>query len=400
MALAAAVVFPVTAHAASPGGEQVPLAGPDTAAAARPAPQPAIVITPGDGALNASVSRGVDVTTSAGKLVSVEMKRASGGAPVPGSFSPDGTGWKSGTPLAPSTAYTVKATARDAHGQTVSEQSAFTTGSPSNSFTGHLTPQDGSTVGVGMPVSVNFDKPITDKKAVQSAIQVTSTGNQQIAGHWLSPTRLDFRPEHYWKPGSDVTVRLRLEGVRGGSGITGTQNKTLTFHIGRSQVSTVDAKSRTMTVVRDGKTVRTLPVTAGAPESPTYNGQMVISEKHDEKRMNGATVGFTGSDGTPEYDIPDVPHAMRLSASGTFLHGNYWAAPSTFGSQNTSHGCIGLSDVQGGRDPGTPAAWFYSNSLVGDVIIVTGSGDRTIQPGNGLSDWNMPWSTWLQGSAL
>jgi peptide/nickel transport system substrate-binding protein len=51
---------------------------------------------------------------------------------------------------------------------------------------------------------------------------------------------------------------------------------------------------------------------------------MVIAEKDQTTRMNGATVGFTDNDGKGEYDIPDVPHAMRLSSSGTFIHGNYW----------------------------------------------------------------------------
>ena len=46
---------------------------------------------------------------------------------------------------------------------------------------------------------------------------------------------------------------------------------------------------------------------------------MVISEKLKVTRMNGDTVGFGG-----EYDIKDVPHAMRLTDSGTFIHGNYW----------------------------------------------------------------------------
>jgi hypothetical protein len=46
--------------------------------------------------------------------------------------------------------------------------------------------------------------------------------------------------------------------------------------------------------------------------------------------MNGATVGFTDADG--------VPHAMRLSTSGTFIHGNYWGPKSIFGNVNTSHG--------------------------------------------------------------
>lgn len=251
-----------------------------------------------------------------------------------------------------------------------------------------------------MPVSINFDKPVTDREAVQSAIQVSSTRNQKIVGHWFSPTRLDFRPQHYWKPDSDVTVKLALDGVRGGEGIASVQNKTVRFHIGRSQVSTVDAKTRTMTVVRDGRTVKTIPISAGAPDSPTYNGQMVISEKHDEMRMDGSTVGFTDKDGKPAYDIPDVPHAMRLSASGTFIHGNYWAEKKVFGKENTSHGCVGLSDLKGGKNPSTPAAWFYDNSIIGDVVTVKHSDDKTIQPDNGLGDWNMPWSTWLKGSAV
>ena len=47
---------------------------------------------------------------------------------------------------------------------------------------------------------------------------------------------------------------------------------------------------------------------------------MVISEKLPVTRMNGETVGYGG-----EYDIKDVPHAIRLTTSGTFIHGNYWA---------------------------------------------------------------------------
>lgn len=69
---------------------------------------------------------------------------------------------------------------------------------------------------------------------------------------------------------------------------------------------------------------------------------MVISEKFRETRMNGATVGFTDDDGKGEYDIKDVPHAMRLSNSGTFIHGNYWGADSIFGAVNTSSSIVML----------------------------------------------------------
>jgi lipoprotein-anchoring transpeptidase ErfK/SrfK len=144
-----------------------------------------------------------------------------------------------------------------------------------------------------------------------------------------------------------------------------------------------------MKVVRDGEVIRTVPITAGAPGTTTYNGQMVIEQKLLTTRMDGATVGFAG-----QYDIPDVPHAMRLSDSGTFIHGNYWAADSVFGRANVSHGCVGLFDQRGGGDPSTPAAWFFGQSLIGDVVIVKNSDDETIQPGNGLSDWNMSWEKW------
>jgi lipoprotein-anchoring transpeptidase ErfK/SrfK len=155
-----------------------------------------------------------------------------------------------------------------------------------------------------------------------------------------------------------------------------------------------------MTVVRDGKTIKTIPISSGSTEHPTYNGQMVISEKFRQIHMNGATVGLTEKDGKPSYDIEAVPHAMRLTASGTFIHGNYWGADAVFGKVNTSHGCVGLKDVKDGGDGKQPAAWFFDNSMIGDVVIVKNSEDKTmLAPDNGLSDWNMPWSEWVAGSA-
>jgi lipoprotein-anchoring transpeptidase ErfK/SrfK len=235
---------------------------------------------------------------------------------------------------------------------------------------------------------------------VQRGITVTSSSGQQVVGHWFNGKRLDLRPQSYWTPGSHVTMTLNWKGVTGAPGIHGVQHKTVGFDVGRSQISTVDTQTHLMTVVRDGQVVRTIPISAGGKGHTTYDGQLVIAEKDQTTRMNGATVGFTDDDGKGEYDIPDVPHAMRLSNSGTFIHGNYWSDPSVFGAANTSYGCIGLADVKGGGDPTTDAAWFFDNSLVGDVITVVNSPDKTIQPGNGLNGWNMSWNEWVAGSAL
>jgi lipoprotein-anchoring transpeptidase ErfK/SrfK len=315
---------------------------------------------------------------------------------VPGSLAGDGASWKPKEQLERGTKYRITAAAKTDAGKKLSADSAFTTVSEANSFIGTYTPDGGATVGVGMPVSFTFDKAITDKKAVQSHIKVTSSSGQKVIGHWFNAQRLDFRPEEYWRSGSKVTTRIDLDGVEGADGVYGVQQKTVAFTVGRSQVSTVDAATQTMTVVRDGSTVKTVPISAGSPEHTTYNGQMVISEKFEQTRMNSQTVGLGG-----EYDIPDVPHAMRLTTSGTFVHGNYWYSQSNppFGSQGTSHGCVGMADVQGAQGD-TDAAWFYDSSLVGDVVIVKNSADKTVAPDNGLNGWNMAWSEWAAGSAV
>ncbi|MFG3550132.1 Ig-like domain-containing protein [Streptomyces sp. NPDC047725] len=354
-----------------------------------------LVISAKDGSTGASINA-TGVKVSKGKLTDVKMTVAGTGTAVPGSVSADGTSWKPKEQLERGTKYRITATAEDADGLPAAADSTFTTVSTANSFIGTYTPDAGSTVGVGMPVSFTFDKEIGDKKAVQSHITVTSSSGQEVVGHWFGSQRLDFRPEEYWKAGSKVTLKIDLDGVEGANGVFGVQKKTVTFTVGRSQVSTVDVNTQTMTVVRDGATVKSIPISAGSAANPTYNGRMVISEKSEQTRMDGSTVGFGG-----EYDIPDVPHAMRLSNSGTFIHGNYWYAQGNppFGRQGTSHGCVGLRDARGGQGD-TPGKWFFDNSLIGDVVVVQNSPDKTIAPDNGLNGWNMAWSEWTAGSAV
>ncbi|MER5754882.1 Ig-like domain-containing protein [Streptomyces sp. NPDC002088] len=357
-----------------------------------------ITITPKDGSSNASINNSAAVTVSKGTLTDVSMTTADGTA-VAGQLSADKTSWKPSAQLERSTTYKVAASAKDSDGRAAHENASFTTVSPANSFIGNFTPENGSTVGVGMPVSINFNKAIENKAAVQKGITVTSSSGQEVVGHWFNANRIDFRPEDYWKENSTITLKLALDGVEGASGVYGVQQKTVTFHIGRNQVTYVDAKTKQMKVTQDGQTVKTIPISAGSPENKTYEGQMVISEKFKETRMNGATVGFTDDDGKGEYDIKDVPHAMRLTNSGTFVHGNYWGAKSIFGSVNTSHGCVGLSDTKGANDASTPAAWFYNSSIIGDVVVVQNTGDKTVSPDNGLNGWNMDWAQWKAGSA-
>ncbi|MER5818300.1 Ig-like domain-containing protein [Streptomyces californicus] len=352
------------------------------------ASQAVVTIAPKDGADAVATSGALKIGAEQGKLTTVKVADPKGNE-VEGEIAADGASWTPERHLAAATKYTVHAVAKDSEGRESAKDTTFTTLVPANTFIGQYTPEDGSTVGVGMPVSINFTRGITDPDAVERAIKVTAEPAVEIEGHWFGNDRLDFRPEKYWASGTKVTVELNLDGVEGRPGVYGKQTKTVKFTIGRSQVSTVDASAKRMKVVRDGKQIKDIPISAGAPATTTYNGQMVISEKLKVTRMNGDTVGFGG-----EYDIKDVPHAMRLSTSGTFLHGNYWGASSIFGNTNTSHGCVGLRDVRGGYDNQTPAAWFYNKSLIGDVVIVKNSHDKVIQPDNGLNGWNMDWAEW------
>ncbi|KUL76275.1 MULTISPECIES: Ig-like domain-containing protein [unclassified Streptomyces] len=367
-----------------------------------PAPEDVIRVTPGDGTKGASPGDRLLVRVRSGRLESVRVVKSQDAeeTPVPGHISKDGLRWEPDEPrLALAARYRVDAVALDGHGRRSARHTTFTTYVPEKRFIGYVTPEDRATVGTGMIVSLEFNRAIAHRAAVERAVRVTAEPAVEIRPHWFGANRLDFRPEHYWKPGTRVTVALDLRDVEGAPDVYGLQRKTFSFTVGRHQVSVVDAARHTMEVRRDGALLTTVPVTAGAPATTTYNGRMVVTEMLELTRMNGATVGFKKADGKGEYDIPDVPHAMRLTRSGTFLHGNYWADASVFGNSNVSHGCVGLRDVKGGGSD-TPAGWFFDRSLIGDVVEVVHSNDKQVAPDNGLGGWNMGWRQWKAGSAV
>ena len=146
-----------------------------------------------------------------------------------------------------------------------------------------------------------------------------------------------------------------------------------------------NAKHR-MTVTRDGERIRTFGVSLGKPGFPTRSGTKVIMEKYVTHRMNSITVGITGAEA---YDL-DVPYAMRITASGEFLHGAPWNP--YVGTMNHSHGCTNLTL--------SSARWVFGHVKEGDPVVTTGTG-RPTESWNGLGGvWNVPWATWVAGSAL
>ncbi|MEU9060630.1 Ig-like domain-containing protein [Streptomyces sp. NPDC048430] len=362
-------------------------------------PGDAIRIVPEDGAENVGADGRLGVTVPDGRLERVKVTRMEDAEhqEVPGRIAEDGRSWAPRDDeyrLGLAGKYSVEAVAVDEDGHRSARSTTFTTLVPKDRFIGYFKPENRATVGTGMIVSFDFNRPVKNRAAVEKAIRITTEPRVEVVGHWFGKDRLDFRPARYWEPGTEVTVDVGLRDVEGAPGVYGSQQKKVAFRVGRSQTSVVDARAHTMEVRRDGEVVSTVPITAGAAKTTTYNGKMVVSELHDVTRMDGSTVGFGG-----EYDIKDVPHAIRLTKSGTFLHGNYWESPDIFGSENTSHGCIGLRDVKGGSSD-TPAGWFFERTLVGDVVEVVNSTDKIVAPDNGLGGWNIDWPRWKAGSAL
>ena len=58
----------------------------------------------------------------------------------------------------------------------------------------YLVPRNGEVVGVGQPISVKFDEPITNRKAVQDAITITTEPKVEGAFYWVSPQDVRWRP--------------------------------------------------------------------------------------------------------------------------------------------------------------------------------------------------------------
>ena len=113
----------------------------------------------------------------------------------------------------------------------------FTTADPDSLSTPAIGPLDGQTVGVGMPIRVFFDEPVTDKAAVESHLLVTSSTPTDGVWSWFSDSEVHFRPSEYWPENIQVTLDAKLYGVNFGGGIWGEKDRTVSLTIGERHVS-------------------------------------------------------------------------------------------------------------------------------------------------------------------
>ncbi len=339
-----------------------------------------------DDAADVKVNRSVRLDVTDGTLANVSVTAGEG--TVNGVLSADKVSWQSTGRLQPATTYRVRGVAVDDAGVRTVYRSQFKTQALSLDQQTYpsFVPQPGSTVGVGMPVIVRFDVPVTDHASIQRHLKVTSVPAQTGAFHWISDQEVHWRPRQYWKAGTKVTVKADIDSIPAGNGVFGQKSRSSTFTVGRSMVSKVDMNTHQMRVFKDGKLIRTIPITTGEqPKFTTRSGTKVIIEKFRHKRMNSETVGIP-VDSSDGYDLDDVEFAMRLTYSGEFVHAAPWSVGSQ-GRANVSHGCTGMSTANAG--------WLYENTIVGDVIEYTGT-SKQMTLTNGFGDWNIPFAQYAR----
>jgi lipoprotein-anchoring transpeptidase ErfK/SrfK len=371
-----------------------------------------VSVSPADGSTDVSPVEPLEITITGGDLADVTVVDAAGNT-IPGtaaenagatssaapssgaSASPTGAAavtrvWTPDTQLDYGTTYTLTATAKNADDKEAQAATTFTTVTPQTLSTPSIGPLNGMTVGVGLPIRVYFDDPVTDKAAVESHLQVTSSQPTDGVWSWVNDAEVHFRPSTYWPANTDVTLNANLYGVDLGNGIWGEKNRTVSFHVGAKHVSVADAGTHTLTVYDGDQVVQTFPMSAGSNANPTRNGVHVVTEMNRKMVMDSSTFGLAVD--APGGYRADVEYATRISNNGEFVHAAPWSVGSQ-GHANVSHGCINLSTDR--------AAWFFDFSQPGDVVEVKNSVGPPLSRADGdIFDWTISWDDWKAGSAL
>lgn len=384
---ALAAVLVVMAGCSGGDDDETPSSPGGSSPTPKPRPAAARVVDPAADARDVPTSTAIAFETKHPGAASVQLKSAAGEI-VKGSLQAGGKTWLPAVQLDYATRYTVSVTAPGDDGQPSTTNSSFTTmEEPANQVRVSSFLGDGQVVGVGMPLIVRFGREIPEdyRDDVERRMTVRATPAQEGVWHWVSGTEVRYRPKTYWKANTKVSYKLQTGGLPMGNGWYGAADITVDLRIGPSVVMTVDNRTKRMTVVRNGRVVRSIPVSLGKPRTPSSSGTMLVLEKLRK------TVFDTSSDPNPadRYRI-NIEYAQRLTWSGEFIHSAPWSV-SVQGKTNVSHGCVNMSPAN--------AAWLFGITRMGDPVTVKGT-ERRVAGGNGWTDWNMSWTEYVKGSAL
>jgi lipoprotein-anchoring transpeptidase ErfK/SrfK len=341
-------------------------------------------ISPASDSKDANPSDGIAVTAAnGGKISNVSVKTA-GANQVTGTLSANGATWHSSYALPTGQSYTVTATGTDGSGHPVTATSEFTTLTPSSAFHTQIFEGPGATYGVGMPIMLTFDHPITNKAAVERALTLTTSKPVIGAWYWDGSEQLDFRPRDYWPANTTVSFSSHLDGVEGAPGVFGVHDLAQTFNIGQSVIAVANTSSFHTLIYVDGKLTYTWPISTGRQTTPTPNGTYLTVEKGNPVRMVGG-----GKKGSPGYYDELVNWAVRFTFSGDYYHSAPWSVVNQ-GESNVSHGCVNLAPQD--------AQTYYNMAVPGDPITITSS-PKAGNWDNGWTQWFLSWSQYLAGSA-
>ncbi|WP_328772214.1 L,D-transpeptidase [Streptomyces sp. NBC_00286] len=348
----------------------------------------------GDGK-KANPDKPLEITAedSGGRITDVTATDATGRY-VAGELSADGSRWHSTSPLAANARYTVRVSTENGDGAPGRKVLTFDTGRPTTKkrLGVKFGPQAG-TYGVGQPVTAELSAPLKDKaarKVVERALKVVSQPAVQGAWHWVDHKTLHYRPKEYWPAHATIRASSNLDGIKIAERLWGGKTKPLKLTTGDRVEAVTDAAAHSMSVYRNGKEIKQIPVTTGKPGFETRNGVKVVLGKEYFVRMRGTSIGI--AEGSSEnYDLP-VYYATRVTWSGEYVHAAPWSTGSQ-GSANVSHGCTGMSTEN--------AAWFFKTVRPGDLVkVLNSNGEMMPAFGNGHGEWNLDWQNWQKGSAL
>lgn len=351
-------------------------------------PAAAVAIAPA-GSSPISPTTPIVVSVAHGTLGAVTVLSPHG-KDVAGTMSEDKKSWTTSEPLGYNSTYQVSADAVGENGKPVHQTGAVHTLAPkAQVYPSLIPPPSVKNVGVGQPIVVRFDHAITNKAAAEKALHVTSVPAQPGSWYWMSSKEAHFRPEHYWQPGTNVTLKVGIYGVDLGDGVYGQTDRTLSFHVHDSWIAKADGATHQMQILHNGAVVKTMPISLGSPKYPSHTGAHVISFKAEKYVMDSSTYGVNKGD--PGYYRETVLWDERISNDGEFVHAAPWSTGQQ-GSSNVSHGCVNLSVDN--------AIWFYQHFGLGDVVEIVNSGGKQLPVWDTYGDWIPSWSQWQAGSAL
>ena len=258
-----------------------------------------VTITPGSGAHGVSPSAGVTVTVAHGKLRNVVVQDV--GDPLSGQLSLKDTVWHSDGLLNPSHTYTVTATTVGAGNKKVVVTSSFRVLKPRKTFTATIIEGYKQSYGVGMPVVLTLNRPITHRAAVERSLSLRTSKPVEGAWYWDGNRTVEFRPRVYWPAHTTVSVNGRFTGVEGAKGVYGVRNLHQKFSIGSSLIVVASTASHYMQVYYKHKLFGDWPM--GTGQARQQQGQRDLPD-HREGQPDvheGARLRALGALGRPVH---------------------------------------------------------------------------------------------------